>query len=42
VAEEERRGDFADHLWRLQRVAGDWDCAWGLSAGSVADFGDGG
>jgi hypothetical protein len=42
LAEEERCGDFAADLWRLQRAAGGGDCAWSLSAGSVADIGHGG
>src|ERR1039457_4440881 len=42
VAEEERCGDFAADLWRLQRAAGGGDCAWGLSAGSFADIWHGG
>src|ERR1035437_1621233 len=42
LAEEERCGDFAADLWRLQRAAGGGDCAWGLSAGPVADSGHGG
>ena len=42
LAEEERCGDFAGDLWRLQRAAGGGDCAWSLSAGPVADIGHGG
>lgn len=42
VAEEKRCGNFATDLWRLQRLASDGDCAWGLSAGSIADIGHGG
>jgi len=42
VAEEERCGDFAADLWRVQRTAGGGDCAWGLSAGPIADSGNGG
>src|ERR1017187_4385074 len=42
VAEEERPGHFPDHVRRLQRAAGDCDCARRLPARSVADSGDGG
>src|ERR1035438_4100755 len=37
VAQEERRGYLADHVWRLQRAPGYRDCARAVSARSLVD-----